>query len=127
MGASEQLARLIRQGGMSQVELARRLGVTRNWVSNRVTGEVKIRADEIPLLAEALGVSPADFFADAWPPASAHGESATPYADAFISEMSRDLPDAEQQYVQELLDLRRRFRQRIEEEEARYSPHPERS
>lgn len=62
MKVRERLATLISQSGMKQAELARRIGKAETWISNRLTGYSSIKADEIPLLAKALGVSPCDFF-----------------------------------------------------------------
>ncbi|MBI2317694.1 MAG: helix-turn-helix transcriptional regulator [Chloroflexi bacterium] len=47
---------------MSASELARRLGEHRNWVIDRLTGRVQIKADEVPRFAKVLGVAPSAFF-----------------------------------------------------------------
>ena len=64
MGVSEQLVRILNRSGMAQAELARRLGVRRSWVNRRVKGSSAIMADEVPRLAQALGVTILDLYAD---------------------------------------------------------------
>jgi len=63
----ERLAELIAKSGLSQTEVARRMGESKNWVNNRLTGYVEIKADEIPRFAAALGVSPCAFFEEVQP------------------------------------------------------------
>jgi transcriptional regulator with XRE-family HTH domain len=58
----ERLRLLLRQKGWNQSELARRLGKHRTWVNYRLTGVTEIRADELPEIANALGVAPHLFF-----------------------------------------------------------------
>ncbi len=56
--ASEIRATLARQG-LNQSDLARRLGVGREWVNNRIGARstVDLRLDEIAEMTKALGVS----------------------------------------------------------------------
>ncbi len=61
----DRLQQLIDQRlGGNQSELARRLGEKPYWVNYRITGVTRIKADELPKIAEALGVHPCDFFED---------------------------------------------------------------
>ncbi len=54
--------KLIRDSGLTQVSIAARMGMSDKQLSNRLTGATPFRADEMPALAAALGVSCADFF-----------------------------------------------------------------
>lgn len=58
----DRLVVLLRERGMSQAELARRIGEDKQFVNNRVTGVVAIKADELPRFARALGKSCTAFF-----------------------------------------------------------------
>ncbi|MGE5619069.1 MAG: helix-turn-helix domain-containing protein [Sphingomonadaceae bacterium] len=58
----ERLSQLMEAKKWNQSDLARELGEHRNWVNKRITGQTEIKADEIPRLAAALGVSPCAFF-----------------------------------------------------------------
>lgn len=50
----------------AQAELSRRLGEKDDhWVSDRLIGKAHMKADELPRLAAALGVSPCEFFQEA--------------------------------------------------------------
>lgn len=53
---AELRAELGRQN-INRVELARRLGVERNWVHYRFSGETPLRLDDLQRIADALGVS----------------------------------------------------------------------
>lgn len=55
---AELRAEVARQG-LTQQQLADRLGVRQWWVSKRLRGHVQVSADELVRLAEALGVEPA--------------------------------------------------------------------
>jgi transcriptional regulator with XRE-family HTH domain len=100
----ERLRDLLREKRWSQSELARRLGKHRVWVHYRVTGVTEIKADEIPILAEALGVPPYAFFEDT----SASAAPAEP-GDSFISQLT----DAERDFIAGLVELLSHYRQRI--------------
>ncbi|MHB0871406.1 MAG: helix-turn-helix domain-containing protein [Chloroflexota bacterium] len=107
MGTAERLAQLIDSSGLKQTAIAKRLGVSIHWVSNRARGVTPIRADEIPLLAAALGVRPADFFEEAAPPRPPRvppGGAAPSYADIFTREVARmwhgeEMTDAEREFL----------------------------
>lgn len=58
----ERLRDLRKQAGLTQVELGSRLGLTGATISGYETGEHHFIADEVPRFAEALRVSPCDFF-----------------------------------------------------------------
>lgn len=58
----KRLAQLREQRGWSQHDLARRLGVAHPVIYKLENGLQVLNADLIPLLAETLGVTPADFF-----------------------------------------------------------------
>lgn len=53
-----------RGAGITQVELARRLGVSQGVISNVETGVSTIDVPDLPLWAEALGVPVPAFFLD---------------------------------------------------------------
>jgi len=100
----ERLRDLLRDKRWSQSELARRLGKHRVWVHYRVTGVTEIKADEIPVLADALGVPPYAFFED-----SSTATLPTEPNDSFISHLT----DAEREFIAGLVDLLSIYRQRI--------------
>jgi transcriptional regulator with XRE-family HTH domain len=100
----ERLRDLLREKRWSQSELARRLGKHRVWVHYRVTGVTEIKADEIPVLAEALGVPPYAFFED-----SASAATATDSGDSFITQLT----DPEREFIAGVVELLARYRQRI--------------
>lgn len=58
----ERLQQLIRENALRQDHLAERMGKNPRWLSNRLHGVVSIKADEVPMLAAALGVQPRDLF-----------------------------------------------------------------
>jgi transcriptional regulator with XRE-family HTH domain len=61
MSVRERLNLLIKDRGMTQIALARRLGPDSSWddwVGDRLRGRTQIKADELPMLATALGVHP---------------------------------------------------------------------
>jgi transcriptional regulator with XRE-family HTH domain len=99
----DRLRELLHQRGWTQSELARRLGKHRVWVHYRIKGATEIKADEIPLLAEALGVPPHAFF------------EATPVDHAGAASMTTTDPlaEPEREFLIGLLDLLDRYRQRM--------------
>lgn len=60
----ERLGQLLEREGVNRSELARRLGEHRNWVNNRMSGLVEIKADELTRIAEALSIDPSEFFSE---------------------------------------------------------------
>ena len=48
------------ESGLSQVEIAERLGVTQSWVSRLLSGEVELRVSVYMDLAHAIGVDPVE-------------------------------------------------------------------
>lgn len=60
MIAKEVRAELARQG-ITQDELARRLGTTQPWVSKRLTGKTAFDTTELDRIADALGVAVTQF------------------------------------------------------------------
>lgn len=60
--AAEIRAELARQR-VTQIELAERLGVNRQWVARRLIGAVPLSIDDIARIAEALGVRVTSFTA----------------------------------------------------------------
>jgi transcriptional regulator with XRE-family HTH domain len=99
----DRLRDLLRQRGWTQSELARRLGKHRVWVHYRIKGATEIKADEIPMLAEALGVPPHAFF------------EATPseITGAPVAGPTDPLAEPEREFLLGLLDLLDRYRQRM--------------
>lgn len=53
---------LLARRDMSRSELARRLGVSAMWVSDRLRGQTPIGLDDIERIAGVLGCAPADLF-----------------------------------------------------------------
>ncbi len=98
----DRLRELLRQRGWTQSELARRLGKHRVWVHYRIKGATEIKADEIPLLAEALGVPAHAFFEQA--PLDRPGP--------FPAHDDELLDEPEREFLLGLLDLLDRYRQR---------------
>src|SRR5947209_19539022 len=74
MGVREQLVALIRESGMTQAEIARRIGEDHTWVNSRVRGFTEIKGDDLPRFALALGVPPRAFFEVEVPPEPARPE-----------------------------------------------------
>jgi transcriptional regulator with XRE-family HTH domain len=99
----DRLRELLRQRGWTQSELARRLGKHRVWVHYRIKGATEIKADEIPLLAEALSVPPHAFF-EASPADQTVTAGVTP---------AEPLAEAEREFLLGLLELLDRYRQRM--------------
>jgi transcriptional regulator with XRE-family HTH domain len=62
MEIRERIRAAIYQQGTTQAAIARALDEPEYWVSDRLTGRVKLLADELPRFAQALGCSPCDFF-----------------------------------------------------------------
>lgn len=55
--AAEEILALLGRRRMSKSELARRLGVSHTWVTNRLTGDQEIGVNELQRIAVILGVS----------------------------------------------------------------------
>ena len=85
LGAREKLAELVAASGMSQAEIARRVGEHTTWVNNRLRGTADVKADDVPRLARALGVQPAAFFEPAAIPPGASAERAALEADTALA------------------------------------------
>lgn len=124
MSTKEQLARLMKQKSLTnQSELARRLEPPEapTWIGNRLSGYSQIKADEIPRLAKALGVSCHSFFQDSDCPEEVRPSAATsnlsserrPYMDIAVEGMLSDLPEELRELVKASLRVARLF----EEEE----------
>ncbi|HEY7061703.1 MAG TPA: helix-turn-helix transcriptional regulator [Chloroflexota bacterium] len=96
--------------GGNQSELARRLGEKPYWVSYRLSGTTQIKADEIPLLAEALGVPPAALYEDA------PGAEQTPRTRVtlFLGRVWPDLSEAEAQFLTAQMPILRRYRAEVQ-------------
>jgi len=58
---------------LSQVELAKRMGVGSTWVNKRLNGEVATSVEDLGRFAAALGVPAAEFFVDAESGKDGHG------------------------------------------------------
>lgn len=54
------IAALVDESGLSQSEVARRLGMNRSAFHDRLRGRTRWSADELPALAAALGKHPAE-------------------------------------------------------------------
>ncbi len=88
----ERFAELLERKRWNQSDLARELGEHRNWVNYRLTGRVDIKADELPRIAAALGVSPCAFFEEVQP-APAVPELSPATLHAIGAELRRVLHD----------------------------------
>lgn len=88
----EQFKELLRESGLTQAELARRLGEDYAWVNNRLRGYSALKADDILPIAQALGVSPCAFFER---PAAGLGRRAVNYYNRTvqITNRTRDMAD----------------------------------
>jgi transcriptional regulator with XRE-family HTH domain len=58
--AAEEIRAHIGRRNMNKSELARKLGVSHTWVTNRLAGHQQISLDELQQIAEALGVPVGD-------------------------------------------------------------------
>lgn len=56
IGAEPEIKALLDDRGISGRELARRLGVSQPWVSQRLTGETSITVADLARIVAALGV-----------------------------------------------------------------------
>ena len=86
MSFGENLKRILKQNGMTQKQLADRLGVTRQSVCWWING-VTPHSSKLPQIAEALGCSVQDLYGDR-----------TPYDDELLKLMS-DLDDTKKQQL----------------------------
>ena len=59
---AEEIRALLARRDMSRSELARRLGVSAMWVSDRLRAQTPIGLDDLERIAAVLGVAPADLF-----------------------------------------------------------------
>lgn len=57
---AEEIRALLGRRGISKSELARRLGVSHTWVTNRITGDQEIGVNELERIAVILGVTASD-------------------------------------------------------------------
>lgn len=57
---AEEIRALLARRDMSRSELARRLGVSAMWVSDRLRGQTPIGLDDLERMARILGVEPVD-------------------------------------------------------------------
>ena len=73
MTVGERFRVLFEKSGLTKEEVARRTGLTGDQVWNRLQRGIGIQADEVPLLARALGKSVMAFYEDA-PAARATGQ-----------------------------------------------------
>lgn len=116
---------LIEERGWSASELARRLGEHRNWVIDRVTGRVQIKADELPRFAAVLGVPPSTFFQPVRRPEAGSGLLRTvPQADDLLDLLAQvaigwdSIPLAERELLLRLAEAWRVYRRQIAQESA---------
>lgn len=58
------ITRFLKENGISQVDLAQKLGVTKSAVSSWCTGIKAPRMDKIDAMAEIFGVKRSDFYAE---------------------------------------------------------------
>ncbi|MGH2668440.1 MAG: helix-turn-helix domain-containing protein [bacterium] len=78
---AEALRRKIRQAGLSYSEVERRLGMGRDYLRQLLAGRVDLKVKHVFGVLAALGVEPADFFAELLgPPTLAATAARTGYA-----------------------------------------------
>ncbi|MEA2640975.1 MAG: hypothetical protein QOF51_2369 [Chloroflexota bacterium] len=84
MDARERLRQLVQASPLSQAEIARRCAKGPMWLSDRVRGHSAILADDVPLLAHAMGIDPCELLdgvgdppATPEPPSPANREALT--------------------------------------------------
>lgn len=58
---AEEVRAVLARRGINKSELARRLGVSHTWVTNRLAGHQEIGLNELQRIAEVLGLTPGDF------------------------------------------------------------------
>ena len=119
MGARQRFVEILKAVGMSQAELARRLGEHPNWVNNRIRGIVDLKADDIPRIARVLGVRPADFFEDSILSrddlaVGLTGEAASP--ERLTRFLQDEMSDADLELIEALIRFIRRYRERLRSE-----------
>lgn len=90
--ARDRLAQLIAASGMSQAEVARRVGEHPTWVNNRLRGVADIKADDVPRLAAALGVPAAAFFEEPSPPSDADQRALADVLSRLVLRLIQELP-----------------------------------
>lgn len=59
------MADLIYKSGLSKKQVAARCGKNPQWLSDRLSGHSQLLADDIPLIANGLEISPCAFFDEA--------------------------------------------------------------
>src|SRR4029453_1085284 len=99
--------------GWSQDELARRLRVTAATISRYETGDLQIDPDQLPVIAELLGVHPCDFFLESghYVPEQPDEQEATSDGAARMLRhllVRQGLPEAEIDVLLDLVEVRRR-------------------
>jgi transcriptional regulator with XRE-family HTH domain len=78
---AEALQRRIRQAGVSYAEVERRLGMGRDYLRQLLAGRVDLKVKHVLGVLAAIGVEPADFFAELYgPPPLAAVTARTGYA-----------------------------------------------
>lgn len=123
MSTRERLIQLIRETGISQAELARRVGEHPTWVNNRLRGVAIIKADDVPRLARGLGIHPADFFPEpTWqvrPLAEGVRSRPAPFPEDLAA-VWEDMTDAERELVEQMIRSTQRYRERLLRESSQH-------
>ncbi len=133
MKVRERVKELMDEAGLSQAEVARRVGENPNWVGRRLNpkpgNKSSIEADDIPRLAEAIGKPCSAFFPECqetlthagtfggWqrtPQSSISSEDLT-FQDIVASDL---LGPAERDALAEVADVLLRFRRRLADDQA---------
>jgi transcriptional regulator with XRE-family HTH domain len=109
MAVIDRIREVIEERGLKQKALARRLGEPEYWLSNRLAGRTVLKADDVPRIARALGLRPADLF----PEEGAGPETTPPGADVFaaIARGEIDLPPDEIARLRTYIEMRSRLHQ----------------
>ena len=103
MTVREHLINVMNEMGISQAEVARRTGMNRQQINRRVVGRVDIVADEVPALAEALGVPMARLYGIRW------SEVPNRYDIADLDSQIKLLTGVESAVVKSLINLFRTY------------------
>ncbi len=66
----------IRQQGFTQLEVQEALGWGRSYISQLLTRQKSLRVEQVLLILNVIGIDPAAFFAELYPPAAGFGPGA---------------------------------------------------
>jgi transcriptional regulator with XRE-family HTH domain len=82
----------VRGQGFTQLEVQEALGWGRSYISQLVTKQKSLRLDQVLLILGAIGVEPADFFAELYSPRHHLSRAAAPISQETAATLDRELP-----------------------------------